>query len=131
MRGKVAQICEDADRNPVLKLELTETGEIVERTHDLVVLAQGIVPAYDPTKTLGLPLASDGFVSIPGPNAAPCVTAQPGIFVTGTAMGPMDIVDSIISASAAASEASAYIRGNHHGSERTVPESRKTEAAYA
>jgi heterodisulfide reductase subunit A-like polyferredoxin len=40
------------------------------------------------------------------------VTGRPGIFVTGTAMGPMDIVDSIISASAAASEASAYVRTN-------------------
>jgi heterodisulfide reductase subunit A-like polyferredoxin len=30
-------------------------------------------------------------------------------------MGPMDIVDSIISASAAASEASAYIRAHSNG----------------
>ncbi len=112
VRGKVALIHEDADQNPVVKVELTDTGEIVERTHDLVVLSQGIVPAFDPRKTYNLPLASDGFVSIPGPDASPCVTEQPGIFVTGTAMGPMDIVDSIISASAAASEASAYIRSH-------------------
>ncbi len=114
VRGKVASITQDAEQNPVVKLEMTQTGEIVQRTHDLVVLSQGIVPAYDPTKTFGVTLASDKFIDIPAPDAAPTVTGHPGIFATGTAMGPMDIVDSIISASAAASQASAYIR-NHNG----------------
>ncbi len=131
VRGKVALIHEDADQDPVVKVELTDTGEIVERTHDLVVLSQGIVPAFDPRKTYNLPLASDGFVSIPGPDASPCVTEQPGIFVTGTAMGPMDIVDSIISASAAASEASAYVRS--HGITVGVedPGQQQMEAVHA
>jgi heterodisulfide reductase subunit A len=110
VRGKVALIREDENLNPVVKVELTETGEIVERTFDLVVLSQGIVPVRAPAGNYGLPLASDGFIDIPAPDAAPCVTSRPGIFVTGTAMGPMDIVDSIISASAAASEASSWIR---------------------
>jgi len=48
-------------------------------------------------------------VSVPSPNARPCETSHPGIFVTGTAMGPMDIVDSVVAASAAASAASSYI----------------------
>ena len=39
--------------------------------------------------------------------------------ITGTAMGPMDIVDSIVTASAAAAAASAYIR------------ERQKEAVYA
>ncbi|HUH96346.1 MAG TPA: CoB--CoM heterodisulfide reductase iron-sulfur subunit A family protein [Anaerolineales bacterium] len=123
VRGKVALIKEDADQNPVVKVEMTDTGEIVERTHDLVVLSQGIIPACRPT--VSLPVGSDGFISVPEPDCAPCVTERPGIFVTGTAMGPMDIVDSIISASAAAAEASAYIREN-----RAALEVRK-EAAYA
>ncbi|MFH1524761.1 MAG: CoB--CoM heterodisulfide reductase iron-sulfur subunit A family protein, partial [Chloroflexota bacterium] len=113
VRGKVALIKEDADQNPIVKVEMTDTGEIVERTHDLVVLSQGIIPASHPT--VSLPLGSDGFISVPAPDATPCVTERPGIFVTGTAMGPMDIVDSIISASAAASEASAYIRAHANG----------------
>jgi heterodisulfide reductase subunit A len=110
VRGKVALIKEDADQNPIIKVEMTDTGEIGERTHDLVVLSQGIIPASHPT--VSLPLGSDGFISVPAPDAAPCVTERPGIFVTGTAASPMDIVDSIISASAAAAEASAYIREN-------------------
>jgi heterodisulfide reductase subunit A-like polyferredoxin len=48
-------------------------------------------------------------VTIPEPNLAPCVTNRPGIFVTGTASGPMDIVDSIVMAGAAAAEAVAYL----------------------
>jgi heterodisulfide reductase subunit A len=128
VRGKVALIREDAEHNPVVKVELTETGEIAERTFDLVVLSQGIVPAFDPTQIFGLPLGSDRFVSIPAPDAAPCVTERPGIFVTGTAMGPMDIVDSIISASAAASEASAYIR--NHADNQAVSQI-ESEAVHA
>ena len=57
-------------------------------------------------KTLG---AEDGFVQIPDSNVAPTVTTQEGIFATGTATGPMDIVDSIVMSGAAASEAAAYL----------------------
>lgn len=112
VRGKVASIHEDEDQNPVVRVELTEEGRIAERTHDLVVLSQGIVPARASNHAFSMPLGSDGFISVPSPDTAPCVTEHPGVFVTGTAGGPMDIVDSIISAGAAAAEASSYIRGN-------------------
>ena len=58
----------------------------------------------------GFAYGDDGFVSIPSPNLYPCVTDRPGIFVTGTAGGPMDIVDSVVMAGAAAAEAAAYIQ---------------------
>ena len=109
IRGKVASIHEDEKHNPIVKVELTEEGRIIERTHDLVVLSLGMIPTASPS-TFNLATASDGFISIPALNASPSVTQRPGIFVTGTAGGPMDIVDSIITASSAASEASAYIR---------------------
>ena len=109
IRGKVASIREDEKHNPIVKLELTEEGRIIERTHDLIVLSLGMIPTASPS-TFNLATASDGFISIPALNASPSVTQRPGIFVTGTAGGPMDIVDSIITASSAASEASAYIR---------------------
>jgi heterodisulfide reductase subunit A len=109
IRGKVASISEDAEHNPVVKVELTEEGRIVERTHDLVVLSLGMIPAPGSNEALRLSLGTDKFIAVPSPNAAPCATDHPGIFVTGTAMGPMDIVDSIVTASAAAASASAYI----------------------
>jgi len=112
IRGKVASIRQDEDQNPVVKVELTEEGHIVERTHDLVILSLGMLPTFKADGVMHLDLGSDGFIATPATNAEPCATARPGIFVTGTAMGPMDIVDSIVTASAAAASASAYIRAH-------------------
>jgi heterodisulfide reductase subunit A len=124
VRGKVASIREDEKHNPVLKVELTEEGRIVERTHDLVVLSLGMIPYASP-RIFGLLPSSDRFISIPAINASPCATERPGVFVTGTAGGPMDIVDSIITASSAASAASAYIRS------KTEVHVEQQEVAYA
>jgi heterodisulfide reductase subunit A len=112
VRGKVAAIREDEAQNPVVKVELTEEGRSVERTFDLVVLSLGMLPTPQADKVLGLPAGSDRFIAIPAPNAAPAASPRPGIFVTGTAGGPMDIVDSIVTAGSAASAASAYLRKN-------------------
>ncbi len=110
VRAKVASITQDEDQNPVLRMELMEEGSrVVERTHDLVVLSVGLLPAYNPQTIYGVPVGDDGFVNIPATNLFPCVTDRPGIFVTGTASGPMDIVDSVVMAGAAAAEAAAYI----------------------
>lgn len=109
IRGKVASIREDEDQNPVVKVEITEEGRTTERTHDLVVLSLGMLPGDGINKILGLKPGSDKFVMVPSPNSHPCETSHPGIFVTGTAMSPMDIVDSVVAASAAASAASSYI----------------------
>ncbi len=124
VRGKVASIKEDEKHNPIVRVELTEEGRILERTHDLVVLSLGMVPTA-PIQAFSKLSALDGFISIPAINASPCATERPGIFVAGTAGGPMDIVDSIVTASAAASEASAYIRS------KTEINIEQREVAYA
>jgi heterodisulfide reductase subunit A-like polyferredoxin len=49
---------------------------------------------------------------------SPAVTDQEGIFVTGTAGGPMDIVDSIMTAGAAAAETAAYLQRHNGHAER-------------
>jgi len=61
----------------------------------------------------GVPVGDDGFIHIPDPNIAPCVTDQVGIYAAGAATGPMDIVDSIVTAGAAAAEAAAYLVGQN------------------
>jgi heterodisulfide reductase subunit A len=110
IKGKVAKIEEDENKNPVLRVAMTdEDSRVVEHAHDLVVLSVGMLPAYDPRPIYQLSLDEDGFIYIPDPNFFPTVTNRPGIFSAGTAAGPMDIVDSILTASAAATEASAYI----------------------
>ena len=101
----------------MVRVELIEEGSsVVERSHDLVVLSGGVLPAYDPRPLYGVPVGDDGFVATPSPNLSPCMTDRPGIFVTGTAAGPMDIVDSIVMSGAAAAEAAAYLESIADGS---------------
>jgi len=119
VKGKVARINEDGDHNPVVRVELIdEDGRIVERTHDLVVLSVGMLPGYHPQQIFGAPEAEDGFIQTPNYNISSTQTSLPGIFATGAATGPMDIVDTIISAGAAAAEVSAYL----HSQNGHIPE---------
>jgi len=110
VKGKVARVSEDADHNPILRVELIEEGsKVVERQYDLAVLSVGMLPGYDPREIYGVSVGEFGFVKSPSANLSPTVTSRPGIFVTGAAAAPMDIVDSIVLGGAAASEAAAYI----------------------
>jgi heterodisulfide reductase subunit A2 len=110
VRGKVARI------NPVdggdlsLHVETTEDAEnpLQEHRHDLVILAQGMIPGWQPSDSTPVACASDGFVATPA-LTAPTATTAPGIFVAGTAAGPKDIVDTIAEAGAAAMQASQYL----------------------
>lgn len=128
VKAKVARITEDAEQNPVVRVELIEEGsQVVERTYDLIVLSVGVLPGYNPEMVYQVSRAQDGFVRTPLANLSPCQTDQPGIFVTGTAAGPMDIVDSIIMAGAAAADAAGYLQSLH---EQRMPVMER-EAAYA
>jgi heterodisulfide reductase subunit A len=130
VKGKVARIREDADQNPVVRVELIDDdSRVVEREHDLVVLSVGMLPGYDPQPLYGVPTAEDGFVRIPNANIAPTVTGQEGIFATGTATGPLDIVDSIMTAGATAAEAAAYLESRRERAEVAAADERSV--AYA
>ncbi len=111
IKGKVARISEQDNRDLTLRVErIDELGQVEERHHDLVVLSLGMLPAYDPSRLVPLEIASDGFVATPRAKEAPCHTGVEGIFVAGTATGPKDIVDTIVEAGGAASEAARYMR---------------------
>jgi heterodisulfide reductase subunit A len=111
IKGKVARITEDEDRSMTLRVErIDEFGQVEERHHDLVVLSLGMLPGDDPSRFVDLEVADDGFVHVPLGKESPCATTGEGVFVAGTAAGPKDIVDTIIEAGAAASEAARYIR---------------------
>ncbi|MCJ7825773.1 MAG: FAD-dependent oxidoreductase, partial [Anaerolineales bacterium] len=130
VKGKVASITEDENHNPVVRVEYVDvTPRIFERTHDMVVLSTGMLPRENSEALIGVPIAEDGFANIPSPNLSPCTTEQPGIFVAGTASGPMDIVDSIVMSSAAAAEASAYLQALDSGALATANE--EMERAHA
>jgi len=111
VKAKVARIREDAEENPIVRIELMdEDGRVEERQHDLVVLSLGLVPGWDP-RTAGLAApAEDGFLRCAPSALAPTQTFEEGIFVAGAAAGPKDIPDAVVEAGAAAVEAAAYVR---------------------
>jgi len=110
VRGKVARIDPVDGGDLSVHVESTEDAEnpLQEHRHDLVVLAQGMIPGWKPADSTPVACASDGFVATPT-LIAPTQTTASGIFVAGTAAGPKDIVDTIAEAGAAAMQASQYL----------------------
>ncbi len=114
VKGKVARIKENGDNSGdlILRFENIETGQVKEIKHDLVVLSVGVQPNSGITKAFkGESLELDEFSYIKQVDVltSPAKTTIEGVFVAGTASGPMDIPDSILSAGCAASEVAAYL----------------------
>jgi heterodisulfide reductase subunit A len=80
----------------------------------MVVLAVGVLPNSAAAGIFAggaLELDEYGYISQSDPLANPAGTSLEGVFVAGTACGPMDIPDSILSAGAASAEAASYLKG--------------------
>lgn len=113
VKGKVAKITEKKNGNLIVRHEDVYSGKLTETEHDMVVLANGILPGEGITTMFnGLQLKTDdyNYVKQVDELANPARTSIPGVFVAGAASGPMDIPDSILSAGAASSETASYIR---------------------
>jgi heterodisulfide reductase subunit A len=113
VKGKVAKITEKKNGNLIVRHEDVYSGKLSETEHDMVVLANGILPGEGIPKMFnGLNLKTDpyNYVKQVDELANPARTSIPGVFVAGAASGPMDIPDSILSAGAASSETASYIR---------------------
>jgi len=110
VKGKVAKITEVDNYDLMLRVELLdEDGRVVERRHELVVLAQGIVPGWHAKGTIDVAEADDGFVLTPQAKVNPSFTTMDGVFVAGVAAGPKDIPDAIVEAGEAAMAAANYL----------------------
>ncbi len=101
----------DSDEHPLLmtvKDSLT-WGEEIEVPVDLIVLAVGMMPnpVPDLIDLFKIAPGKERFLLEVHPKLRPVETAVPGIFLAGTAQGPMNIQES----SAAASAASAKVAG--------------------
>lgn len=113
VKGKIAAIEETEDCNLKLKYEDLKSGKIKEAKHDLVVLASGVQPNMDVTTMLiGNPLGLDKFNFIKQPDEflSPSKTTAEGIFVSGSASGPKDIPDTILSAGGTSAEVASYLK---------------------
>jgi heterodisulfide reductase subunit A len=98
------------DVNGGLNVEVYDrlVREQLQIPSDLVVLAQGMVPSkgyQSMSEILKLPCTSEGWIAEAHAKLRPVEIPAPGIYVAGSAQGPKDIIESVISASAAASKA--------------------------
>jgi heterodisulfide reductase subunit A len=106
VRGRVAEITEGPDRNPVLTYEDTRERVVKSEAFDLVILATACVPSKGISalaEILGIELDEFGFYKTD--TSQPMDTTRPGIFTCGCAHSPMDIPESVAQASGAAARA--------------------------
>lgn len=116
VKGKIGKIEEIENGNLKLRYEDIEQGIVKEAKHDMVVLSVGIL-ANDGVSSMfnnTLELDPYNYVMQKDLLANPAQTNISGVYVAGTASGPMDIPDSILSAGAASAETSGYLRGGNH-----------------
>ena len=110
VKAKPVIVSGASDQGVKIRYEDQETLGMMEREHDLAVLSLGLVPAWSPEGITPVSTADDGFIQSVSPKLAAPLTSRPGVFAAGAALGPKDIVDSIVEAGSAAMEAAAYIR---------------------
>lgn len=113
IKGKVGMIKEKENGDLIVRYEDIREGKLKEAEHDMVVLSVGILPNKLPRNLFtkeSLELDPFSFIKQTDELANPSKTSIDGVFVAGTASGPMDIPDSIVSAGAASSETASYIR---------------------
>ena len=111
VKGKVGKITQLDNYDLLLRAEILEQdNRVVERRYDLVVLSQGLAPAWHPAAYIGIEEAADHFVETPHAKISPSHTSLPGVFAAGVACGPKDIPDAIVEAGEAAMAAANYLK---------------------
>jgi heterodisulfide reductase subunit A len=110
IRGRVAEIVQDEDLNPVVFYEDTEQRRVQSMTLDMVILANACSAPKGTAALaglLGVELDENNFIKT-HPNK-PLDTSVPGIFTCGCAQGPLDIPESVAQASSAAARAAEVV----------------------
>jgi len=115
VRGRVGKVVENPETNNLLlRVENTETSEVIQEEFDMVVLSIGVLPSggiSEISKILDVPVDRYGFFEENDIKIKPIESKVEGIFVAGAALGPKDIPDSVADASAAAIKAVTFLNG--------------------
>lgn len=112
VKGKVGKISELENGNLILRYEDISEGVVKEAEHDMVVLSVGAKsnPSVANIFQEGrLKFDPYNFIAQSDLMGSPSKTSIEGVFVAGTAIGPMDIPDSILYAGSASSDAISYL----------------------
>ena len=103
VKGKVGEIREDNEQNPIINYEDINTGEIKTEKFDFVILATSLVPKKGTNKLVNsLGLTQDQYNFIETLPNVPIKTTKEGVFSCGCCHEPMDIPNSVVEASGAA-----------------------------
>ena len=114
VRGRVAEITDGPEHNPVVIYEDTRERKVNSRDFDMVILATACAPTKgiaELSKILGIAIDDHGFVKTSP--LSPVDTTVPGIFVCGCAGSPMDVPESVAQASSAAERAAEIVFQPH------------------
>ncbi len=110
VRGRVAEIAEGANNNPVVIYEDTRERQVKSEEFDLVILATACAPTAGISKLaeiVGVELDKYNFIKTG--SLSPVDTMTPGVFVCGCAESPMDVPESVAQASSAAERAAEIV----------------------
>ncbi len=110
IRGRIGEINENKNGDPVIWYEDTETGEVKRMTVDLAILAPSLTPMRASSglaETVGVELDQNGFLKTDPYFCSE--TTRAGIFACGYCQNPMDIPESVTSASGAAAGAASIV----------------------
>ena len=105
LRSYASIVGEDPETKNVIVRYATESEGVKEEQFEMVVLSVGLNPPKDYqglAQKFGIAVNGHGFCQIDSAN--PIATTRPGIFVSGAFQGPMDIPESVFTASAAGSQ---------------------------
>jgi heterodisulfide reductase subunit A len=127
IRSYVSIEGEKPDSKNVVVRYATDDDGVKEEEFDMVVLSVGLNPPADHQKlseTYGIEFNPHGFAST-SPES-PMETTRPGIFASGGLRGPIDIPESVYSASGAGSQSGEYLdyRRGKLAQEREYPPER-------
>jgi len=116
IRSYSSIVREDPETKNIMVRYSTADDGVKEEEFEMVVLSVGLTPPADfkrLAETFGIELNAHGFCKVNPVN--PMETSRPGIFVSGAFQGPLDIPESVMTASGAGSQCGellSYRRGN-------------------
>lgn len=105
LRSYVSVVKEDPVTGNITIRYSADDGSVTEEEFDMVVLSVGLNPpkSHDEfAETFGIELNEHGFCKTLASN--PMQTTRPGVFVSGAFQGPIDIPESVFTASGAGSQ---------------------------
>ncbi|MEE8481077.1 MAG: FAD-dependent oxidoreductase [Desulfobacterales bacterium] len=109
VRARPYEVFEEPEsKNLTLQYEDLETGKLLKKEVELLVLSTGIIPNTRNkrlSKVLNIELDHLGFFKESDPLMSPLETSIDGIYLCGGSMGPIDIAESVVQACAAAMKA--------------------------